>query len=222
MGHTVPRFFMPLYNGHRFSNNFKTDVAMGYNCQLLSMKQNYFIAAVMLTTSFGMISCGTQKLPDDMEMPIAINTINSVGLKELNLQHGTDYIIMNTVSADATVIYTIHKKGKQVSIKEENGEFKIEWSKDKNSEKMYRSDYEGTARFGFLNNDYGRVLMDVIAPEYIVRNLAIYRLINQAKVRGADGVIEPIISTSAEDKGNEIVFKTTASAKLMKLNADAK
>ena len=176
----------------------------------------------MLTTSFVMISCGTQKLPDDVEMPIAVNTINSVGLKELNLQHGTDYTIMNTVSADATVIYTTHKKGKQISIEEYDGEFKIEWSKDKDSGKMYRSDYEGIARFGFFGNDYGRVFMDEVAPEYIVRNLAIYRLINQAKVRGADGVIKPIISTSAEDKGNKIVFKTTVSAKLMKLNADAK
>ena len=87
------------------------------------MKQKFYILAAMLTTSFVMISCGTQKLPDDVEMPIAVNTINSVGLKELNLQHGTDYTIMNTVSADATVIYTTHKKGKQISIEEYDGEF---------------------------------------------------------------------------------------------------
>ena len=87
---------------------------------------------------------------------------------------------------------------------------------------MYRSDYEGIARFGFLNNDYDHVFTDVVAPEYIVRNLAIYRLINQAKIRGADGVVEPIISTSAEDQGSKIVFKSTVSAKLMKLNTDAK
>lgn len=195
---------------------------MGYNSQRLSMKQKFFIVATMLTASFGMISCGVQKLPDDVEMPIAVNTINSVGLKELNLQHGTDYTILNTVSADATVIYISHKKGKHISIEEENGEFKIEWKKDKKGGKLYRSDYEGIARFGFLNNDYGRVFTDVVAPEYIVRNLAIYRLINQAKVRGADGVVEPVISTSSEGNGYRIVFKTTASAKLMKLNADAK
>ncbi|MBR4645104.1 MAG: hypothetical protein IKO73_08135 [Bacteroidaceae bacterium] len=185
------------------------------------MKQKFFFVAATLAASLGVISCGTQKLPDDMEMPIAVNTINSVGLKELNLQHGTDYSILNTVSAEAAVFFTSHKKGRHISIEEENGEFEIEWKKE-NGSKLYRFDYKGVARFGFLNNDYGRVFTDVVAPEYIVRNLAIYRLINLAKVRGADGVIEPVVSTSAEDKGDKIVFRTTVTAKLMKLNADAK
>lgn len=196
---------------------------MGYNSQLLSMKQKFFVVATMLTASFVMISCGVQKsLPNDVKMPIAVNTINSVNLKELNLQHGTDYTILNTVSAEASVFYTSQKKGAHISIEEENGEFKIEWKKDKTDGKLYRSDYEGIARFGFLNNDYGPVLTNELTPEYIARNLAIYRLINLAKVRGADGIVEPVISTSAEDHGSKIVFKSTVSAKLMKLNTDAK
>ena len=59
-------------------------------------------------------------------------------------------------------------------------------------------------------------------PEYVVRNLAIYRLINASKVRGADGIIEPVISTNVEQRGNDIVFKTTATAKLIKLKTDGK
>lgn len=177
---------------------------------------------MMLAVTLMMTSCFTHRAMPDVEMPIAINTVNSVGLRELNLQHGTDYTIVNTVSADATIIYTTHKKGKQISIAEENGEFKIAWKLDEKSGKMYRDDYEGIARFGFLSNDYDRVFTNVIAPEYIVRNLAIYRLINQAKVRGADGVIEPVVSTSAEARGNDVIFKTTVTAKLMKLSADAK
>lgn len=159
----------------------------------------------------------------NIEIPIATNTINSVGLRELNLKHGTDYTVLNTVTAEATVIYTIHKKGKKISIKEENGEFEIVWNYDEKSKKMFREDFEGIARFGFLSNDYDDVSTNKIAPEYTARNLAIYRLINQAKVRGADGVIEPVISTNAESSGrNVVIFKTTVSAKLMKLKADAK
>ena len=56
----------------------------------------------------------------------------------------------------------------------------------------------------------------------MVRNLAIYRIINAAKVRGADGIIEPVISTNVEQRGRDIVLKTTVSAKLIKLKTDAK
>lgn len=188
-----------------------------------TMKQFFRFCGVMLTVAFMMTSCSTNTIiPDDIEMPIAINTINSVNLRELNLQHGTDYTILNTVSADATVIYSTQKKGKKITIEEENREFKIVWEYNDKTGKMRREDFEGIARFGFLSNDYDRVFTKKIAPEYIVRNLAIYRLINQAKVRGADGVIEPVISTSAEARGNDVIFKTTVTAKLMKLNADSK
>lgn len=186
------------------------------------MKQKLFLCVVMLTSAFMMTSCGSHKPAPDLVIPQAINTINSVGLRELNLKHETDFLIMNTVSAEATVIYTVKKKGKNVVISEENDEFKIEWKYDEQNCQMYVDDYEGIARFGFLSNDYGRTFTKEIAPEYIVRNLAIYRLINQAKVRGADGVIEPVISTNVESRGKDIVFKASATAKLMKLNADAK
>lgn len=187
------------------------------------MKQFFRLCGIMLAIALMMTSCSSNMvIPDDVEMPIAINTINSVNLRELNLQHGKDYTILNTVSADATVFYYTQKKGKKISIEEENKEFKIEWVYNEKTGKMRREDFEGIARFGFLSNDYNRVFTEKIAPEYIVRNLAIYRLINQAKVRGADGVIEPVISTSAEARGNDVIFKTTVTAKLMKLNADSK
>ena len=173
-----------------------------------------FASILMLTSCFG-----SKSAISDLEIPIAINTINSVGLKELNLKHGEDYSIMNTVSADATIIYSVQKKGKQVKISEENGEFEIVWNRDK-----ARYDFEGVARFGFLDNTYGRVSTREMHqhPEYIVTSLAKYRLISLAKARGADGVIEPVISTNVEDHKDKVVFKTTVTAKLMKLNADAK
>jgi len=196
---------------------------MGYNCQKRIMKNNSlnfslsFAAILMLTSCFG-----SKSVMSDLEIPIAINTVNSVGLKELNLKHGEDYSIMNTISADATVIYSIQKKGKQITISEENGEFKIVWKRDDKTGKMCRSDFEGVARFGFLNNTYGGVSTREISPEYIVTSLAKYRLISLAKARGADGIIEPIISTNVEDHKDKVTFKTTVTAKLMKLNADAK
>lgn len=155
-----------------------------------------------------------------MVIPQAINTVNSVGLDEMNLKHNTDYTIVNTATAEATVIYTI--KGATVTIKEENNEFEVVYCQDKKTGNWYICDYEGIARFGFLSNDYDKTFSDCISPEHIVRSLAIYRLINASKARGADGVIEPVISTNVEQRGKDIIFKTTASAKLIKLNVDSK
>lgn len=186
-------------------------------------KSILFLVAVLVATAFTMNSCQVTKMATPyMMMPEAINTINSVRLDELNLKHGTDYSIVNTVTAEATIIYSTQRKGKQVTITEENDEFKIVFKIDEENGKYYRDDFEGIARFGFLSNDYGNTYTDVVAPHYIVRNLAIYRLINAAKVSGADGVIEPVISTSVEQQGKDIIFKTTASAKLLKLKTDAK
>lgn len=186
------------------------------------MKKNFIVALIIVTTVIAFTSCATQKVTPYMLIPQAVNTINSVGLNELNLKHNTDYTIVNTATAEATVIFTVNKKGEKVTIKEENNEFEIVYEYDKDNGVWYLSDYEGIARFGFFANDYGSISFSKISPEDVVRNLAIYRLINASKVRGADGVIEPIISTNVEQRGKDIVFKTTASAKLIKLNVDSK
>lgn len=187
------------------------------------MKQKLFLFATLVSVAFTMSSCFLhKKTPQSMVVPKAINTINSVGLAELNLKHGTDYTIVNTVTADATILYSEQKKGQQITLKEENGEFKLVYKFNNETLDWYLTDFDGIARFGFLNNDYGKVSLRDAYPEAVVRNLAIYRLINISKVRGADGVIEPVISTNVEQRGKEIVFKTTVSAKLVKLKTDAK
>ena len=78
---------------------------------------------------------------------------------------------------------------------------------------------------GYLSNDYYEELFNIPPyPHWIVRRLAIYRLINAAKIAGGDGVIEPLISTNVEQgKSNrDIVYKTTVSAKLIKIKPDSK
>lgn len=187
------------------------------------MKQKIFIFATFVATTLTLVSCGggPKKMAQRI-IPTAVNTINSVRLDELNLKHGTDYTIVNTITAEATIIYTEQRKGEKITIREEHGEFKIIYEFDSEQEKWYRTDFEGVARFGFLNNDDYSESYSMIEPEYVVRNLAIYRLINASKVRGADGVIEPVISTNVEQRGKDIVFKTTAAAKLIKLQTDSK
>lgn len=180
------------------------------------------IASMTMACMFTMTSCFGPKKMTQRIVPTAVNTINSVRLDELNLKHGTDYTIVNTVTADATITYSEQRKGEQVTLKEENGECKLVYRWDNEDYKWKLIDFDGIARFGFLSNDEGRVSLREINPENVARNLAIYRLINASKVRGADGVVEPVISTNVEQRGKEIVFKTTVSAKLIKLKTDAK
>lgn len=187
------------------------------------MYKNKFILAVALVAStFMMTSCGGPKKMTQRIIPKAVSTINSVGLSELNLKHGTDYTIVNTITADATILYSEQRKGEQITIKEENGEFKLVYTFDSEQEKWYLTDFDGIARFGFLSNDEGQTSLREVNPENVARHFAIYKIINASKVRGADGLIEPVISTNVDQRGKEIVFKTTVSAKLIKLKTDAK
>ncbi len=176
------------------------------------------MACILVLTSCG---GGPKKIAQRI-VPTAVNTINSVGLSELNLKHGTDYTIMSTITAEATVLYSEQRKGEKVIMKEENGEFKLVYEVDQETDRWRLVDFEGIARFGFLTNDDFGESYSTRDPEYVTRNAAIYRLINQAKVRGADGVIEPIVSTNVEQRGKQIVFRATVSAKMIKLKADAK
>lgn len=174
--------------------------------KILSYSVVLFVAIALLS------SC---KSRSKLMIPIAMNTVNSVTLQELNLKHGNDYKILNTISATGVVEY--HGTSSYATIKEENGEFKLAYSRNKEGDLEVTCD--GIARFGFLSNDYGNP--DLFeSPLYVSRNLAIYRLINACKVAGADGVIEPVISTNVEQVGRNIIFKTTATAKLIKLIAD--
>ena len=111
------------------------------------MKKIFVIIAALLLGAF-FTSCTSYKI-----IPKAINTVNSVGLSELNLKHGSDYTIMNTTTAEATVYYS--ESVGRISICEENNEFEIIYTEDKKTGKWSISSCKGIARFGFLSNDYG-------------------------------------------------------------------
>lgn len=185
--------------------------------------KNFFHAATLFVAAVMITSCSSDNY---LTMPQAINTVNSVNLSELRLNHETDYTILNTISADATVVRSSHKKGESVIVEEADGEFKIEFKWDSKKGQYVCNDFEGIARLGFLDNDYSSKDVNFMSPHSLARYLAIYRVINAAKVVGADGIIEPIVSTNVQGHGSkrdkEIVFKTTVSAKPVKLNVDAK
>ena len=170
-----------------------------------------------LIALFVMTSCSTQIIPR------AVNTVNSVSISELNLER-KDYQILKTVSADATILYSASLDGKDYTIKCPDENFALKFIKKRQRNGGgWSCEYKGIVKLGYLANDY-KYDGIALSPEEVARRLAIYRLINQAKLAGADGLIEPIISTNIDNgekgMGRNIVFKTSVCAKLIKLKTD--
>lgn len=173
------------------------------------MRTIKFIPSLILLLT--LYSCGGTK---QLQIPKAINTVNSVSLQELNLEHGKDYKILNTVSAEAVIMY--HVSGNKTVVSEQNGEFTLTFIEKKKGT-IVKCD--GVARFGFLSRDHTSARLSD-SPEHVARNLAIYRLINAVKISNADGIIEPLVSSNVETQGRYLIIKTTATGKLVKLNSD--
>lgn len=155
-------------------------------------------------------------------IPQATNTIAPISFGDLKLER-KNYIILNTISAEATL--NAHFSDDEVTVNDPSGEFSLSWEKDKKTGEWSPDRIKGIVRLGYLSNDYDEELFNIPPyPHWIVRRLAIYRLINAAKIAGGDGVIEPVISTNVEQgrSNRDIVYKTTISAKLIKIKPDSK
>lgn len=167
---------------------------------------NKFIYMIAVASLF-LTSCGSEK---KLVIPRAVNTINSAPLEALNLAR-EDYEILNTITADATVYYRQKSRTYTITNKEDGFSFT-------NIQGICK--FSGILKLGFLSNDYMIGDFSNLQPEEVSRGLAIYRAINLAQQYGADAVIEPTISTNVEQIGKDIVFKSTITAKLIKLKTD--
>lgn len=169
------------------------------------MKKLIYIAVALI----GLSSCGVQSVI----IPKATNTVSTASFKDLNLERA-DYEILNTITAEAVIISDekgSKKKGLNLTLTEENDEFQLKFYDDK-------IEHRGIVRLGYLANDYTYDPSDLQNAESLARRLAIYRLINIAQQNGADGIIEPTVSTAVEQIGNKTIrLKTTAVAKIIKL-----
>ncbi len=145
-------------------------------------------------------------------------------MKELNLTR-KDYRILNTVTAEASIVYSEGNNGKirRIACPEENFSLTYVYNKKRAS---WDCLFRGIVKLGYLSNDYVYSDDMLRSPEEVVRRLAFYRIINMAKLEGADGVIEPVVSTNVDNVGANkssaqgVIFKTSVSAKLIKLKTD--
>lgn len=176
-------------------------------------KENVMRFALFVITALCLTSCG---MMGPKIIPRAVNTVNTVSLSELNLER-KDYRVLNTVTSEATITCEF-KSGGLVEIKDETGEFELHYT-NSNGVWLYNS-HEGVMKLGYLAKDYPDT-NGLLYPEEIARRAAIYRLINTVQQAGADGVIEPTVSTNIEQVNKKtIVYKSTVTGKVIKLKTD--
>lgn len=164
---------------------------------------------LILLAVFIFTSCGVNK----SIVPVAVNTVKSVTLSELNLT-SADYNVLNTIKSEATIIAVV--KSKKAQIIEKNQEFTLEYEKAKIGGLILKK-FDGVVRLGYLNNTYSKTEINYFIPEELAIRLASYRAINLVQQYGADGLIEPVIATNVEQQGDRIIYKTTVSGKLVKI-----
>ena len=147
----------------------------------------------------------------------AISNMPVVTFSDLNSNRNI-YTILNYIKTTAAVS-SDNQKSKR-TIYEENGEFKLVYDIEKINGKRYLEykDCEGIIRLGYIggSNIYNSE-SNYIPAEEIVRRLALYRLISLAKEYGADALFEPTITTTATSEKKLIMYRTEATAKLIKI-----
>lgn len=153
----------------------------------------------------------------DLIPTTAISNIPAVSFRDMNLNR-SDYTILKTVTSSAIIYSNNSKKGRKIY--EENNEFTLRYDIIKENGRRYLeyNDCEGVVRLGYIgNSDIYNSDSNYIPAEEIVRRLALYRLINLAKEYGADALFEPTVMTTATADGKTLIYKTEASAKLIKV-----
>lgn len=180
-----------------------------------NIKSIAFWGLPMLFILVFLSSCGGAK-PVSV-IPQAVNTVNTVGLDELNLTR-SDYQILNTVTAEASVTCNYGKR--KIEMTDETEEFYLSYKVVNNS--WLYDKYRGVMKLGYLSRDVnGRIGVGIMTPDELSRRMAIYRAINMVQQYGADGIIEPTVSTNVEEvRRDVVVYKTTVTGKVIKLKTN--
>lgn len=178
-------------------------------------KSKLFLAIISLILASAMTSCNGVR---NLVVPHAVSTADAIPAAALNLAKG-DYDIMASVTETASVIAKY--SGKSLTIQSGDGDFAYLFGFDKKTGWCLKK-FKGTANFGYLQSDV-RNFEEMPEAEEFARRVAIARLIETVKDYGADGVLEPIVTTRASNAGHNMVeYQATVTAKIVKINPTTK
>ena len=182
------------------------------------MKKNSILFLAVIFCTMFIASCGSTS--KRTTTPFAMSTVSTVSLPAL--QHSLerkDYEIINTI--EATAVVSVDESRRKLEIKADSDEFLNVCNVTETGLVYNVSKSKGTLRYGFIEG------LNLGNPERCDGNsmasaLAAYRLINEVKISGADGIVSPSLYVTAEESGSgffsrTITYKVVISAKLIKL-----
>lgn len=173
------------------------------------------IVALVGIMTFAVTSCSSHK---SLIVPHSVSTANAVPAAALNLKQG-EYDILRTVTESASI--TAKYNGWEIKIHSGDGDFSYTFRFNKKSGWNLHS-FSGIANFGYLATDMNEQVEMPDAEEF-ARRVAIARIIDTVKDYDADGVLEPIVTTHANNTGrNTVEYSATVSAKIIKIHPTAK
>ncbi len=171
--------------------------------------KSFSILVILGITCMGLSSCKGSK---SLIVPHSISTASAVKVSDLELKEG-QYHILETITESASV--TCEFKSKSIKINGDDFSYKFEF----NPKTGWNLDsFSGAASLGYFSNDVTIERNAIPNPEEFARRVAMARIINAVSDYGADGIIEPITTTTASNAGkNKIEFTATVRAKLISL-----
>lgn len=179
------------------------------------MKKNLSGVVFSLIMSVLIVSCGSHKC---LIVPRAVSTSESVPAGALNLHKG-DYEILKTITETASV--TVKYGNNEIKVISGDNEFQYNFKFNPKTGWVLKS-FSGTANFGYLTSDIQNYV-ELPEGEEFARRVAIARLINDIKDFGADGALEPIVTTRASNVGrNTVEYQATVTAKIVRINTTTK
>lgn len=170
--------------------------------------------SVSLLFLFGANSCGKKNY---LLIPHSVSEIHPVLVKDLDLKR-QDYIILKNITESSIVVCKY--EGQNLTITDNDGAFKYKFKFDNNTG-WNLSSFSGIASFGYFTNNFEPKEIGSVNGEEFARHQAMAKVIAAARDYNADGVIEPVITTTAVNLGhNEVEYTSTVSAKLIAIKAN--
>lgn len=164
----------------------------------------------------GLTSCFSSR--SYLVIPHSVSSASAVTVDNLNLKRG-EYDVLNSITETASVL--CEYKGSEIRISGDSNAFEYVFDLTKNG--WILKSFYGAASLGYFSTDLISVNQEIPDAEEFARRVAMARIIQAAKDYKADGIVEPIVISSANNAGkNKIEYVSTITAKLITIKPTGK
>lgn len=185
---------------------------IGIEFFMKGLKKVFLFASATIISICGLASCGTGR--NYLVIPHSVSSASAVTVENLNLTKG-GYDVLKSITETASVI--CEYKGDQIKIYADNHDFAYTFTKSKDGN-WTLSSFSGAAELGYFSSDLTNTQTQIPDAEEFARRVAMSRIIRATKDYKADGVVEPVVISTAKNIGkNKIEYSSTVSAKLISI-----